>query len=320
MNVLIVGGTGTLGRQIVKKVIENGHSVRCLVRDRVRAQFLEEWGAVLYKGDLNNLENLPDVLEGVDAIITTASAGAGLKGNTIYSVDDRGNQALIEGAKKAGIKLFIFTSILKCDEYPNVPLMGIKLDCEKQLKASGMNYVIFRPSAFLQGVISQYAIPILEQKTAWVLGEPSSVSYISTLDAARFYSMALTKPEVHNKTFALCGTELWTPDELIGLCDDLADWPRAPKVTRLPLGLLKFMRKAAKYFEWTRYSADFFEFSEVIASGESFGVDMKPTCDAFGVGVGELSTMEQFLGEYYTKMKRKLKEMNYKPPKVRSPF
>ena len=44
MKILLVGATGTLGRQIAKQAIEDGHEVRCVVRNPRKASFLQEWG------------------------------------------------------------------------------------------------------------------------------------------------------------------------------------------------------------------------------------------------------------------------------------
>ena len=100
MQVLIIGATGTLGRQIARRAVDAGHQVRCMVRSPRKAAFLQEWGCELTRGDLLEPESLAYALEGQEAVIDAATARASDAGST-YSVDWDGKQNLFAAAQAA---------------------------------------------------------------------------------------------------------------------------------------------------------------------------------------------------------------------------
>ena len=160
MSLLIIGGTGTLGRQIVLQALTKGYQVRCLVRNFRKANFLKEWGVELVYGDLSKPETIPPCLKGITAIID-ASTSRTDELDSLKTVDWEGKLYLIEAAKVSKIQRFIFFSAQNVEQFTDIPLMKLKYGMEQKLKESDIPYTIFRLTGFYQGLIEQYAIPIL---------------------------------------------------------------------------------------------------------------------------------------------------------------
>ncbi len=310
MKLLIVGATGTLGRQVARRGIEEGHQVRCLIRNPSKAKFLKEWGAELYKGDLCFPETLPTALEGIDAVIDAATARPTDK---IKKVDWEGKVNLIQASVTAGIERFVFFSILDAEKYPNVPLMSIKHCTEQFLAESGLNYTILRPCAFMQGLIGQYAIPILDNQSVWVTGETTPTAYIDTQDIAKFAIKALEVPETAKQIYPVVGTRAWTAYEIINLCERLSG--KEAKIARLPLRLLRFTSRVTRFFAWTRNASERLKFAEVLASGRPLDAPMDEVYEVFNLKEDEITTLESYLREYFGRIMKKLKELDYQKQK-----
>ena len=75
MKILLVGATGTLGRQIAKQAIEEGHEVRCFVRNPRKASFLQEWGCELTKGNLLNPSDIEYALQDIEVVMMQRLVG-----------------------------------------------------------------------------------------------------------------------------------------------------------------------------------------------------------------------------------------------------
>jgi uncharacterized protein YbjT (DUF2867 family) len=322
MTLLIVGATGTLGRQIARRALDEGHEVRCLVRSPRKAAFLKEWGAHLTKGNLCEPATLPPALEGVTAVIDAATARV-TESLSIRKVDWEGKVSLIQAAQAAGIERYIFFSIMEADQFPNVPLMDIKKCTEEFLKTSGLNYTILRPCGFFQGLIGQYNIPILENQSVWVTGEATPIAYMDTQDIARFAIQALTQTTTHRQAFDIAGPDTWTAEQVIQLCERLSG--KEAKIARIPVGVLKGIQKAVGFFEWGWNASDRLAFTEVITSGRPLNAPMADVYPAFDIDPASIATLESYMQDYFSRILKKLKEIDFdkqqqKSKKKRSPF
>ena len=314
MTLLIVGATGTLGRQVARRAIDEGYKVRCLVRSSKKAAFLKEWGAELVPGNLRYPESLAEALSGVTQVID-ASTSRPTDSLSIKQVDWDGKVALIQAAKAAGVERFIFFSILDADKYPEVPLMEIKRCTELFLAESGLNYTILRLAGFMQGLISQYGIPILEAQPVWVTGNSSPIAYMDTQDIAKFAIRALSLPETENQAFPVVGTRAWSAEEIINLCERLSG--KDARVTRMPINLLRTVRGLMRFFQWGWNVADRLAFTEVLASGKELNAPMDEVYTVFGLDQQQTTTLESYLQEYFSRIMKKLKELDYQKNKTK---
>jgi uncharacterized protein YbjT (DUF2867 family) len=312
MKLLVVGATGTLGRQVARQALDENHEVRCLVRNPNKAIFLKEWGAELVKGDLCDKATLIPALEGIDAVIDAATARI-TDNLSAKQVDWEGKVNLIQATKAAEIKRYIFFSIINAAKHPEVPLMDIKHCTELFLAESGLDYTILQLGGFMQGLISQYAIPILEEQVVWVTGESTPIAYMNTQDIAKFATRALSVPATAKKTFPVLGTKAWGAYEVINLCENLSG--KTARISRVSLTVLGLMRRVTRFFEWGQNTADRLTFAEVLASGQPLDASMEEVYTTFGLDPKETTTLEEYMKEYFGRIMKKLKEIDYEKNK-----
>jgi uncharacterized protein YbjT (DUF2867 family) len=308
MSLLIIGGTGTLGRQVVLQALTKGYQVRCLVRNFRKANFLKEWGVELVYGDLSRPETIPPCLKGISAIID-ASTSRPNEFDSLKKVDWEGKLCLIEAAKAANIQRFIFFSAQNVEQFENIPLMKLKYGIETKLKESGIPYTIFRLTGFYQGLIEQYAIPILEDLPIWVTNENTSVSYMDTQDIAKFCLRCLQLPETENQTYFLSGLKGWISSEIINLCEQLAG--QSAKVQKVPSFVLKVVSSFFGFFEWGQNISDRLAFVEILNVENNFSKSTFELYKIFKIDPSEIIQLDDYFLEYFIRLLRRLRDLNF---------
>ena len=137
MNVLVTGGTGTLGRHVVSRLRRSGHRATILTR-HARGHV----DAVT--GDLTTGAGLERAIAGIDSVVHAATtARQSLSGRP----DVKGTRRLIDAARKAGIKHFVYVSIVGIDRVA-YPYYRTKLACEALVREGGVPWSILRATQF----------------------------------------------------------------------------------------------------------------------------------------------------------------------------
>jgi uncharacterized protein YbjT (DUF2867 family) len=308
MSLLIIGGTGTLGRQMVLQALLKGYPVRCMVRNFRKASFLKEWGVELVYGDLTRPETLPPCFKGITAVID-ASTSRPNELESLKKVDWDGKISLIEAAQAAKIQRYIFFSPQNLEQFQNIPLMKLKYGIEKKLEKSQVPYTIFRLTGFYQGLIEQYAIPILENLPIWVTNENTYIAYMDTQDISKFSIRALQIPQTINQTLFLSGLKGWLSSEIITLCEQLAG--QTARVKRIPLIALKSISNFFGFFEWGQNTSDRLAFAEILNTDNDFSKSTSDLYRMFKVDSSEIVQLDDYFLEYFIRLLKRLRDINF---------
>ena len=210
MKVVLAGAFGKLGSDILRALVRDGHDV--LAVDMVLRELDGIEGSYEKKQvDVTRPEQLKGLCDGADAVITTVGLTRTSAEVTNYDIDYQGNLNLLNEAKRAGVKKFAYVSVLKADKAPKVPMLHAKYLLEEALKASGIDYVIFRPTGYFYDIAKVFK-PMIEKGEVTLLGKkPVSANVIDTTDLADFMLLHLGD---RNKTYDIGGTETYTYEEI----------------------------------------------------------------------------------------------------------
>lgn len=311
---LIIGGTGTLGRQIVLQALKKGYQVHCLVRDFKKARFLRRWGATLVYGDLKWPHSFPRILKGVTAVID-ASTSRVTEPDELTIIDYEAKLVFIEIAKASDIQRLIFFSSKKYKRFlpfarsRGIPLLSVKSQIEDELKDSGIPYTIFRITGFYQGLIEEYAIPILENLPLWVTDEEAKVSFLDTQDIAKLCLRSLQLPYTANQTFMLTGLKKQITSEMICICEQLAG--QSAKIRKIPLFFLTTLGKIFEFFEWGQNIGDRLSFAQFLEPGDEILDSAIEVYQIFKIDPTEITQIDDYFLEYFIRLLKRLRDLNF---------
>jgi uncharacterized protein YbjT (DUF2867 family) len=223
--ILVAGATGFLGRSICGRLGSRGQQVRALVRttsDPAAVGQLAAGGAELALGDLKDPESLRRACDGVDAVVSTATATRSRgEGDGIEASDRQGQLDLVEAAREAGVGRFLlvsYTGLIDSDD----PLTRAKREVEAAVRESGMSYTILRPGIFMESWLSPplgFDYPNLKATVYGAGRRP--ISWISLEDVAEYAVRALQDPAAENATLELGGPEALSPLEVVRIFEEV---------------------------------------------------------------------------------------------------
>jgi uncharacterized protein YbjT (DUF2867 family) len=202
--ILVAGGSGRLGSQLVRLLAARGERVRVLSRAAARVDTRFAEAAI---GDVRDAAAVARAMQGVRAVVAAAHGFAG-KGVDPQSVDGIGNAHLMQAAELHGVEHFVLVSIAGATADHPIELFRCKHAAEQQLRASRLAWTIVRASAFVETWAALLGEPLLRTGKTVLFGRcDNPLNFVSVHDVARVIDLALREPALRGRCIDVLGPE-----------------------------------------------------------------------------------------------------------------
>ena len=218
----MTGATGFVGKHIAGRLAEDGHELKCLVRSEASEEvwFLDGIGADTIPGDITVPESVAYAAEDCDAVVHLVGIIFERRGASFQKIHVEGTRNALAAAGKVGARRFLHMSALGTSATATAGYHRTKWAAEEDVRASGLDYTIFRPSIiygpggeFIEMVIGQMRrLPLVP-----VIGDGKyRLQPISVFDVAACFAAALASPErTAGKVYEIGGPAALTYNELV---------------------------------------------------------------------------------------------------------
>jgi uncharacterized protein YbjT (DUF2867 family) len=255
--ILVTGATGQQGGAVARHLLkEPGFAVRALTRDasKPNSKALAQSGAQIFQGDMDDAASVKRALEGawgaysVQDFMTTG-----------YEGEIRQGRTFADAAKSAGVKHFVYSSVVSADQRTGLAHFESKWQVEQHIAESGLNYTILRPVFFMQNWGTFMREPILQGTLPLPLKPQTHLQQIAVEDIGAFALKAFRDPaKWSGRTIELAGEGLSMQQVIATLSRVLG---RNVKYVPVPWEQFRQnageeMSKMYKWFEEVGYNVD----------------------------------------------------------------
>ena len=225
--ILLVGATGRLGKAVALRLLDDGIPFRAACRNVTKAQWLAERGVDVRRMDIESGAGVKEAMSGAGKVISCIHGLMGRSRHSIERIDVRGQAALIDAAVEVEVERFVYISALGASPDHPSEFWRAKARTEQHLKASGLDYVILRPSAFMDLYAHDLiGAAVLRGKTVFVLGKGTTPrNMIAVADVADVAIKALLQEDLVRQTIPVGGWDSPTEREIAALYASLSGRP-----------------------------------------------------------------------------------------------
>jgi uncharacterized protein YbjT (DUF2867 family) len=207
--ILVTGATGNQGSAIAHHLLQRGNfKVRALVRDpnKPASVALEQAGAELVVGDLNDRASLDRALQGAYGVVSLQIFLDGI------DTEIRQGKAVADAASSARIQHFVYSSVGSAERNTGIPHFDSKFQVEEYIRGSELPYTILRPVFFFYNY--NMMRPMVETGTLFQpLSPETKLQQLSEEDYGEMVAEVFDRPaDFMNREIEVASVEMTMPE------------------------------------------------------------------------------------------------------------
>ena len=202
--ILVIGATGTIGKDVVKGLNAKGEEIRAMVRDLEKAKAAQEPGVEYVTGDLEKPETVTAALQGSEKAFLLSPESEQMP---------ELHAKFAAAAKDAGVRHLVRLSILPANPDAPIPLAKWHGEADRAVMDSGVPYTVLRPSYFMQNSLGGGATVASDGAMYSTMGD-GKVGQIDTRDIADVAVAVLTSEGHGGQSYILTGPEALSMTEV----------------------------------------------------------------------------------------------------------
>jgi len=245
--IFVTGATGNQGGAVVYNLLKNGFRVKALVRNTSSeaARLLAQPNVEVIQGDLNNPGSYQHHLSEVDGVFCNLTYKDG--------VDKELNQGfhLVNSSRDSRVKHFLYSSVIGCDANTGIPHWETKFKIENQLKESGLDYTIIRPSSLYENLlIPEVNKRILKGKLVLPINGNKEQQFISAGDIGKISTAIFSDPVKYAGKTMTVAAEQMDGIQMAAILSKALGKPISYQKLPMFIARLVMGRGLAKMFRW----------------------------------------------------------------------
>lgn len=240
MRVLVAGATGYLGGFVVKEFLARGDATRALGRSSGKLASARAAGAETVVAEVTRPETLAGVCDDVDAVVSSIGITRQRDGLTYDDVDYRGNLALLNEARRARVRKFVYVSVFDPPGTEKLLVVRAKRAFASALKASGIDFAVLYPTGYFSDMDA--FLDMARKGRAYTFGR--GTCRINPIHGADVAAACVDAIAGNQRAIALGGPDVLTHDEIARLAFDVLG--ARPRVTHVPMFVPRSIRACAQ--------------------------------------------------------------------------